>query len=68
MKVSFTHNKPSEERLNPSLQVRQVTASKQLLQFDMQESQVLEEFSKYPVGQAQVVSVKVNPDAQLQHF
>ena len=34
----------------------------------MQESQVLEEFSKYPMGQAQVVSFKVNPEAQLQHF
>jgi len=39
-----------------------------LLQFHTQETQVLEEFSKYPVGQAQVVSVKVNPGEQLQHF
>ena len=57
--MSFTHCE-LEERLYPWLQERQVMAFEHLLQFDMQETQVLEEFSKYPVGQAQIVPVNVN--------
>jgi len=67
MMVSFTHSE-LEDRLYPSLQVRQLMVFEQLLQFEVQETQVLEEFSKYPVGQAQVVPVKINPEEQLQHF